>query len=257
MALWSIMVQGPAPGWAGATGVNAQSNSGGTVTLGVGVTGGLSLYYPSDVNELADDIYEDWIDSWGAHDQDLPQLRLGVSVNGFAQIGINELLRIRPWLEYFNGGSKELLLNESLYYDGEYFHAEVDASFSPSYLAPGITFYLTPSLGSGARFAIGAGAGYYMGSLKEQIEWNFGDADQDSTITWKGETVGLHGTLGVIIAPTSNLELEAGIYLRYADVDGVESDDGVRLRNSARNKDVSLSFTGCEIRLGGTLVFDL
>ena len=116
---------------------------------GIGVQGGLSVYFPQDLNEYTQDFWDDILNQyhdWGFDDnQKIMPIFLGINYNFKAFLRIMNLFQVEAWKEKFI--SSELRINSKFYSNGGggyYDDIEIkeDYSFKPGYDAIGANILL-------------------------------------------------------------------------------------------------------------------
>jgi len=236
--------------------------------FGIGMTFTTSLYFPGDLNNLVDDFAEaSGAELDGLEVDDTPSLLFGVGGRAQAQLTLGSMLQVEPWIEYLYGGERSVdLYYFETDYDSYSLEEGLTLDFKPSYVAPGVTLYVTPGMASGLYPKLGVGLGIYMGKVKVDQSYEYAYYDYGTDMTtydyqsvseeYSGTAVGLHGVAGIAFAVTDNIRIEATLVGRYAKIAELENEDGVKLTNPYRGDEkVSLDFSGIDFRLGGSVVF--
>lgn len=227
---------------------------------GVGIQGGVSIFFPTELNEYTKDFWDDLVSDfyeWG-YDGNNPVIPIIVGFNYDLKLVLRVVnnIQFEVWREKFYAVGLQFESHFYSYgwgYDDE--ELEATYQFQPNYSATGANLLFTP----GARkkpvfFTIGAGIGKYDGTFKYHEDGSHIVNDDtytfDNTKVYQGDVVGYNGVLGLTYVPWKYLELETFITGRMANIPELTY-QGEVFRNYFRDgKRISLDFSGFDLRLG-------
>jgi hypothetical protein len=227
---------------------------------GLGVQGGVSFFFPKDLNEYTQDFWDHLTEqyySWGYDGNDpIMPIFMGVNYNFKAVIRVINWIQVEGWKEKFIAMGLKFESNFYSYgWGNDNMKLNANYEFKPSYSAYGLNLLITP----GARrkpvfFTAGAGFGFYSGMLEyhedgyQTINENtiyFNDSRE-----YTGDIIGYNGILGLTFVPWKYLELETFLTGRLAKIPELTCGNEVFNNSFRDNEPVSLDFSGFDIKLG-------
>jgi len=227
----------------------------------VGVQGGFSLFFPTDLNNYTKDFWNALIDkyypgeSYSGKNEAIPII-IGFHYDLKVALRIFNIVQLEAWKENFYGIGLQIKTEMYRYGIGYSEYLSAKYQFIPSYSSFGGNILFTPGAKrKSAFFTIGGGVGQYKGEFKYHEEGTHTINDTTSsfnhTQVYHGSAIGFNFIIGVTIAPLKFLEIESFFFGRYVKIPFMTNESGQKLINPYRGNEVmTMDYTGGGIELG-------
>ncbi|MBP7497205.1 MAG: hypothetical protein KA792_06050 [Bacteroidales bacterium] len=216
--------------------------------IGIGGRAGFTLFIPSDINNFALDIWEDYNKySIINNENNKPnKIFMGESVNMIIFARINKFqAEIFRDLTFAPSINFQLQSNPSYQYSGNYHTYTIQ----PAYKAYGVNLLYAPANINSKKFIIiGGGIGVYEGI----VEYKYATSTSSANIseTYKGKNIGYNFILGNTFITNRYIELEYLIKCNLVKINELKNNKNIILKNTISGYKINLNCSGISLNFG-------